>query len=97
MNGLEQRQRHTAIATAEVRLADLSTVVQELDGRILELARIVQTLDERQVALSQATSDAFALVDGSVGQLQARIARLERSLWQRVRDGLSGVVARVTP
>ena len=77
MNGLEQRQRHTAIATAEVRLADLSAVVQELDGRIVELAGIVQTLEHRQIALGQATADGFGLVDGSVGQLQADIADLK--------------------
>ena len=95
MNDLEQRIRHTAIATAERQLADLSTILQELDGRIVELAGIVRTLDHRQVALGQATSDAFGLVDGSVGQLQARIAQLERSVWQRCRDFLSAVVARV--
>jgi len=69
MNGLEQRVRHMAIADAERRLADLSTVVE--------------TLVERYDALLKASIDAFKRLDASIADVQRSVGQLQATTDRR--------------
>lgn len=81
MNGTAQRERHTAVKTAERRIDDLDLVVQALSIEIVQYRDQFGETLERERQARQADR---------IGARQDHHAFISKTLWQRLRWLVTG-------
>jgi hypothetical protein len=97
MNGTEQRQRQTAVATVQRAIEDLTTILADQDLLIATVASGLKDLDLRQVRLAADMKHALDAHAAAVGQLRRDLIAgdlanatamrlwLHLPFWQRLR------------